>query len=114
MEEIKQKPEIHSFQAWIACSDIVMLKDTGTHLLEEADFKILNFSEYLFPGGGYTALWMLGESHLALHLFMPEGKAFFDLASCNGHKSRYFIDRLKAKFGKKSILSAMESYTSAK
>ena len=31
----------------------------------------------------YTKLWLLGESHLALHTFPEENKDYVELSSCN-------------------------------
>lgn len=46
--------------------------------------------EQHFPNGGYTALWLLAESHLAVHTF-PESKAtYLELSGCNESKTEAF------------------------
>src|SRR5579863_7813064 len=36
-----------------------------------------------FEGGGATLVWILSESHLVLHLWIPEGFATADLHVCD-------------------------------
>ncbi len=36
------------------------------------------------PVGGHTGLWLLAESHLALHSFPESGSLTLDLHSCRG------------------------------
>ncbi|MFA8451427.1 MAG: S-adenosylmethionine decarboxylase [Bacteroidales bacterium] len=107
MENIKQSAEIHSFQSWVDFKDIERSKQVCAQILKDSGFNVLNYSEQLFPGGGFTAIWLLGESHLAIHLFMPEGKMFFDLASCNKNKSDLFSDYFRKSFAKEKITSTM-------
>lgn len=39
--------------------------------------------EHHFEPQGYTAVWLLAESHCALHTFPEENKAYVELSSCN-------------------------------
>lgn len=65
--------------------------------LEEAEFTILNYTSNEFPHNGFTAVWVLAESHLALHSFADSGWTYFELTSCNKLKSKHF---------KKGVLSS--------
>ncbi|MCG8579186.1 MAG: S-adenosylmethionine decarboxylase, partial [Bacteroidales bacterium] len=58
--------------------------------LKNARFKILNFSDHHFPLNGYTAFWLLAESHLALHTFTDKGWCYIELSSCNKEKALHF------------------------
>lgn len=53
-------------------------------MLLGAGFTILNFVEHHFQPQGYTALWLLAESHCALHTFPEEERSYIELSSCNG------------------------------
>ena len=50
--------------------------------LTESGFTILNFVEHAFQPQGYTCLWLLGESHAAMHTFPEENKTYIELSSC--------------------------------
>lgn len=52
-------------------------------LLIEAGFNILCFTDHHFQPQGYTALWLLTESHFAAHTFPEHGKTYIELSSCN-------------------------------
>lgn len=52
-------------------------------LVRRAGFKVLDTLEHEFKPFGYTKLWLLAESHLAVHTFPEEGKAYVEISSCN-------------------------------
>lgn len=113
MKEIKQKPEIYHFQCWVSEANTQKLIHACKEALIASKLNVLQFSEQAFPGGGYTSLWLLGESHLALHQFMPDGKGYVELASCNKEKALLFISTFRSLFKKEQIRSSMESYSTA-
>lgn len=41
--------------------------------LKKAGFAILRFMDWEFTPQGYTALWLLAESHFAVHTFPEMG-----------------------------------------
>lgn len=43
---------------------------------------ILGTLKHDFPGGGFTGLVVLGESHAAIHTWPELGKAWVELATC--------------------------------
>lgn len=63
-------------------------------MLRRATFNVLNFSEYHFQPAGWTALWLLGESHLAVHTFPEHGTSYLELSSCMLDKYVVFIEDL--------------------
>ena len=67
------------------------LKNSYTQKLASAGFHILGVSEHYFDPVGYTALWLLSESHFALHTFPECGKYYIELSSCNFD---YFVNML--------------------
>ena len=74
---------IDNYNTWIAEVNPSNLKPLFEEMLMESGFGILNFMEHHFEPQGYTAVWLLAESHCALHTFPEEGKAYIEISSCN-------------------------------
>lgn len=53
------------------------------NLLRRSGFNVLNVLEHHFHPQGYTALWLLSESHFAVHTFPEFGRTYIELSSCN-------------------------------
>lgn len=75
--------KIYNLSGWIKETDPHKLKKNYSDLLGLSGFEILSFQEHYFDPIGYTALWLLGESHFAVHTFPEENKSYFELSSCN-------------------------------
>ncbi|MCR8560418.1 S-adenosylmethionine decarboxylase [Mucilaginibacter sp. BJC16-A38] len=59
-------------------------------MLIQAEFSILNSTDHVFSPQGYTKIWLLAESHFAIHTF-PEQNAFYlELSSCIESKAKFF------------------------
>ncbi len=59
-------------------------------LLLQSGFTVLNFIEHVFQPQGYTAIWLLAESHLAIHTFPEHNTTFIELCSCSEEKLNIF------------------------
>ena len=68
---------------WVKEIDPTKLKNQYSELLALSGFDILNFQEHYFNPIGWTGLWLLGESHFAIHTFPEDGKSYVELSSCN-------------------------------
>lgn len=79
---------------WANITDSNILKSTFDKLLLNSNFQILGFIDYSFNPFGYTALWLLGESHFAIHTFPEENKTYIELSSCVKDKYDNFIKLL--------------------
>lgn len=79
---------------WITETDPDKLRNNFSDLLALANFEVLNFLEHYFPVQGYTAIWLLGESHFALHTFPEQGKTYIELTSCNEQKHIFFVENI--------------------
>jgi len=93
MNEIEHKnlpPLIFNLKGWIKLVDDKQLKELFEDILNKAEFTILNYSAHQFPLNGYTAFWLLAESHLALHTFTESGWCYIELSSCNKEKTSVF------------------------
>jgi S-adenosylmethionine decarboxylase len=64
-------------------------------LLEQCDFEILGFIDHHFQPQGYTCLWLLGESHLAVHTYPEHAKSYIELTSCVEPKNQLFVSLLE-------------------
>ncbi len=82
--------KIWNKNGWLSETNPTTLKNNFSDLLGLSGFEILNFVEHYFEPQGYTALWLLGESHLAIHTFPEEGKSYIELSSCNEYYYLYF------------------------
>ncbi|GGH70756.1 hypothetical protein GCM10011318_13090 [Phaeocystidibacter marisrubri] len=89
---IDMKAAIYSYNVWVGEVDGNRLRDLLDFTLYRAGFEVLNFMEHHFEPQGYTAIWLLSESHLAVHTFPEEAKAYIELSSCNKTKNALFAE----------------------
>ncbi|MEN9444098.1 MAG: Croceibacter phage, partial [Bacteroidota bacterium] len=68
--------------------------DTMSDILKLSGFTILNFVSHNFSPQGFTGIWLLAESHLAIHTFPESGASYIELSSCNEAKMLLFQDAL--------------------
>ena len=80
------KARIWNHRSWIAEVGHHELRTLFDALLRMAGFGVVGFSEAHFQPHGYTAVWLLAESHFALHTFPEEGRTYCELASCSRQK----------------------------
>lgn len=92
------KAIIDNYGTWIHGSDSEKLKFELDEVIKKAGFTILNFMEHRFEPIGYTAIWLLAESHCALHTFPEEDKTYIELASCNRQMYDEFLRVFKEAF----------------
>lgn len=83
---------------WVNQTDSAFTRHTLERMLHYAGFKVLDYIEYEFDPFGYTGLWLLAESHLAVHTFPEENKSYVELTSCNETKFETFIKQLADNF----------------
>lgn len=75
--------KIWNHSEWIAETDPDALRKKYDALLRRSGFGVLEFVEHHFQPQGWTAIWVLCESHFAVHTFPEFGKTYIELASCN-------------------------------
>jgi len=90
------KAQMWNRREWITETDPKKLKDKYQALLIESGFRIENFIEKYFEPYGYTALWLLSESHFAIHTFPEENKTYIEISSCVKKQFDRFINREKS------------------
>lgn len=81
-------------KGWIKDTDPTKLKNKFSELLSLSGFDILNFQDHYFSPIGWTGLWLLGESHFAIHTFPESNKSYIELSSCNEEYFIFFISQL--------------------
>ena len=90
--------EIYNFRVWTdEISPEVLSRDLTT-ILTGCGYHILNHIEHHFPVKGYTALWLLAESHLAVHTFPEDEVSYIELSGCNKAHNELFRERFAEKF----------------
>lgn len=87
--------KIWNYSEWIQETHPYKIKSFFSQLLEKSGFNILNILEHHFEPQGYTALWLLSESHFAIHTFPEFGKTYIELSSCNLEYYQRFIELTK-------------------
>lgn len=92
------KAQIWNRNWWIDETREKVLERTLDTQLKLAGFHVLGTVEHEFTPYGYTKLWLLGESHLALHTFPEEQKAYVELSSCNKAFFDRFVESMKDHF----------------
>lgn len=100
IENVDVKAVVYNFQQWISLTDPKILEKEFSELLSLSGYRVLNFMEHHFPNGGYTCLWLLAESHLAIHTFISDNKTYIELSGCNEQMNikfrSAFTERFKA------------------
>lgn len=96
------KAEIFNVRGWIDETVPEKLIKHYTKLLKTSGFDVLGFQDYFFNPMGWSGLWLLGESHLAIHTFPEENKSYIELSSCNRQMYEYFIDNATITYGQYS------------
>lgn len=74
--------KIYNKRWWLNTSKHESIVELLQSNLLSSGFTILNFVEHQFQPQGYTCLWLLGESHAAVHTFPEENKSYIELSSC--------------------------------
>jgi len=76
------KAKIWNKHFWVDETDPEKLTKQYKSLLELSGFTIISELDHYFNPYGYTCLFLLAESHLAIHTFPEENKTYIELSSC--------------------------------
>ena len=91
------KATMKNWNGWVKETDPITLDKTYKQLLLDAGFKIVGECDHHFQPQGYTKLYLLAESHFAIHTFPEEGKTYLELSSCVERQYHRFLASLSAK-----------------
>jgi S-adenosylmethionine decarboxylase len=89
------KAKMHNYSDWVNETNPSKLKAQYTGLLKSSGFEVLNIMEKHFKPYGYTALYLLGESHLAIHTFPEHKTTYIELSSCVQKPFYNFIKQIE-------------------
>lgn len=98
---------IGNYRFWTAETNPEILQSELANILDKAGYTILNFVEHHFTPHGYTCLWLLGESHLAVHTFPEKQASYIEMSGCNKEMNEDFIHQVHQAFS--SILVEEET-----
>jgi S-adenosylmethionine decarboxylase len=56
------------------------------HICNKFQYTILNKSQHIFEPQGFTALYLLSESHISIHTFPEENYAAIDIYTCRQYE----------------------------
>ena len=88
--------KIWNYNGWCDVTSPDLLSDFCDHAIALAGFTVLKTVEHHFEPQGYTKLWLLCESHFAVHTFPEHGKTYFELSSCNREYYERLVETIKA------------------
>ena len=89
------KAKIWNKSWWISETREKVLDNLLNFLSVVSGFHVLQTMEHEFTPYGYTKLWLLAESHLAVHTFPEHGRAYIELSSCNEQKFDLFVQEME-------------------
>jgi len=76
------KAQMYNYSSWINETDPIILKTKFENQLIKSGFGIISIQEKFFTPFGYTAIFLLSESHFAIHTFPEENQTYIELSSC--------------------------------
>lgn len=88
------KAQMYNYSSWIDETNPSILFDLFMQKLNDAGFGVENVNEKHFKPQGYTALFLLSESHFAIHTFPEENTTYIELSSCIKKPFDIFIKSL--------------------
>lgn len=88
--------KIWNCNGWTTETDKEALVNVCDNALKQAGFSVLDTCEYDFKPQGFTKLWLLGESHFAIHTFPEHNRSYAELSSCNQEMFNKCVDILRA------------------
>lgn len=75
--------KMSKWSCWIDETEPEILNIKYKDMLISSGFNILGELSYHFKPYGFTKIYLLAESHFAIHTFPEEGKTYIELSSCN-------------------------------
>lgn len=76
------KAQMYKWFCWVNETRPDVLYARYERLLTESGFHIVDSCIKMFSPQGFTALFLLSESHFAIHTFPESGKTYLELSSC--------------------------------
>lgn len=74
--------KMNNWNGWVSETSPDILIARYKAMLKESGFDIKKECYEFFHPRGFTALFLLSESHFAIHTFPEENKTYLELSSC--------------------------------
>ena len=87
--------KMNNFNAWISETRPDVLNGIFRKMLIDSGFNLIAEKFHFFEPFGFTALYLLGESHFAIHTFPEENKTYIELSSCVDKPFERFLELFK-------------------
>jgi S-adenosylmethionine decarboxylase len=88
---------MYNYSSWISETDPIKLNELFCKKIKHAGFTILKVVDYNFEPYGYTVIYLLAESHFAIHTFPEQGQTYIELVSCTKNPFDIFIAEMAIK-----------------
>ena len=76
------KAIMYNYNKWIKYGKEEIIVPKLEEMIKRSGFTIIKKIEHYFKEQGYTGLWLLAESHFAIHTFPEEDKIYIEILSC--------------------------------
>ena len=76
------KAIMYNYNKWIKYEKEEIIVPKLEEMIRKSGFTIIKKVEHYFEEQGYTGLWLLAESHFAIHTFPEEDKIYIEISSC--------------------------------
>ncbi len=90
------KAVMYNYNTWIKYIKEEVLIENLEEMLLKSGFTIIDKVEHFFEKQGYTGLWLLAESHFAIHTFPENNKIYIEISSCVKEYFDIFLGKLNA------------------
>ena len=99
---------IYECHGWLSILNSEKLLQKVDKVVKNSGFKVVGYTYHVFSvqssqEDAITAVWLLAESHLAIHSFPEGGKTYFQLSSCVKIYFDNFLRFLELEFGDSMI-----------
>jgi S-adenosylmethionine decarboxylase len=78
--------DIKNIKNYILLNSPEQLTNLLDHICNKFQYTILNKSQHIFEPQGFTALYLLSESHISIHTFPEENYAAIDIYTCRQYE----------------------------
>lgn len=92
---------MYNFRTWIKYEKEDIIIKEFEEMLKESGFTIIEKTEHFFEIQGYTGLWLLAESHFAVHTFPENDKIYIEISSCVKKYFDEFVSKFENKYKKR-------------
>ena len=89
------RAKMNNYKCWTRETGPDVLNAKYKKMLQDSGFKIVNEQVYFFDPFGFTAVYVLSESHFAIHTFPEENATYLELTSCIDEPFTIFLEKIR-------------------